>query len=274
VIIDDDNRNEPLDEADLGELLPAWALGALDSEEAERVAGGIEASPELRAEARRDEELVGRLGLGVPLTAPPASVRERVLSSVRVEPAEPVMLPVGRVERLQRWGLAAAAILVLALAGLSGILLERLGQRDDEIAALEQAVAAREGEIASLRQEVEARAVNFDQPLVWTPFEVTAPGHETSIGYFSRSADGTVGWVIVTGSVIPPDQVLQLWFIEDGNPISAGTFVTDAEGRGMMEVHPVQHETLEEIPMVGITVEPMGGSPAPTSPPMMAAEIT
>jgi hypothetical protein len=69
---------------------------------------------------------------------------------------------------------------------------------------------------------------------------------------------------------MPSGKVYQLWFIMDGKPVPSLTFTPGADGRA----------TLENIPMpagaiaaTAITVEPTGGSPAPTTTPIFVGKL-
>jgi anti-sigma-K factor RskA len=63
---------------------------------------------------------------------------------------------------------------------------------------------------------------------------------------------------------LPADRVYQLWLVADGQRISGGTFRVDADGRGALLVQPPQPWSAYQ--RLGVTTEPTGGSPGPTSP--------
>ncbi|RZU66203.1 anti-sigma-K factor rskA [Microterricola gilva] len=65
---------------------------------------------------------------------------------------------------------------------------------------------------------------------------------------------------------LPADQTYQLWYIGDEGPVSAGTF--DASSKGTTW-HVLEGE-MSAGDTVGVTVEPSGGSDAPTSDPIVA----
>lgn len=79
------------------------------------------------------------------------------------------------------------------------------------------------------------------------------------------------GKAVLVAENLPPigeEKTFQIWVIEDDRPIPGGLFRPDDE----MVTVPVQ-STLEGADTVAITVEPAGGSPAPTSDPMLAAKL-
>jgi anti-sigma-K factor RskA len=61
----------------------------------------------------------------------------------------------------------------------------------------------------------------------------------------------------------------QLWLIDESGPVPAGTFVPDSDGTAAVllegKAAPGQ--------VVGITVEPSGGSPAPTGEVLFLADL-
>lgn len=234
------------------DLLPAYALGALDDDERLLVEEELAASQPLRDEHRRYQSTVDALVAPTPLTAPPPALRDRVLAGAGVE-REPASTT-DRRSRLTRVALGLAAALILALAGVVAGLWTELNERDDQIAAL---------------QPVSGRPpVDFSQPLVWT--ELSAAGMPGT-GYFCRTEDGSVGWIVVEGMPVTAGQVYQLWLVDDDRQESAGTFVTDAEGRGFGVVRASTPVT--GFKQLWITTEPPGGSLAPTGDPHVSVTI-
>lgn len=71
---------------------------------------------------------------------------------------------------------------------------------------------------------------------------------------------------------LPPDRSYQLWFVQpDNTRQSGGVFTVDADGRATVSVH--IPDAREAFVRVGVTEEPRGGSPAPTSESLLAAEL-
>jgi anti-sigma-K factor RskA len=85
----------------------------------------------------------------------------------------------------------------------------------------------------------------------------------TATGFVLISADGEDGALIVDG--LPPlkeGQEYQLWLIRDGQRISGAVFSTDENNYGGTRIRAPR--SLLDYSAVGITIEPEGGSPAPT----------
>ena len=175
-----------------------------------------------------------------------------------------------------RWALPLAAGLVLALLGLSGW--QRLhmeGQRG-EIAQLSghlREVNLESGELARYRQElVEAQAKlsvlaasgvevcslhPMEDRLAAAPPTATlfvAPDHQ----HWYLRVDGL--------EPSPKDRAYQLWFITDeGSQVSAGTFDSRLGSRTELTSATMPGGTVA----VSVTVEPLGGSPEPSGPPLL-----
>ncbi|GJM41972.1 MAG: hypothetical protein DHS20C20_22540 [Ardenticatenaceae bacterium] len=57
------------------------------------------------------------------------------------------------------------------------------------------------------------------------------------------------------------DQVYQLWIIRGDEPLSAGTFEVDENGRVVLDIDPILAATYDAV---GVSIEPTGGSDQPT----------
>jgi len=92
------------------ELLPLYALGALEPEERERLEAALKAYPELWAEARALQETAADLAALVPPAPVPPGLEQRVMA--RLRPSRRLILPI--------WLSRAAALLLLLGLGYSG----------------------------------------------------------------------------------------------------------------------------------------------------------
>ena len=242
------------------ELLPSYALGALDGEElreleAHLAAGCPECSRELDLWNRDFEALAD----SVPPVMPSETTRKRVL---RVAGAT-------RPRRIPRWIHAAAAALLLlcawSVAGqwrLRGEIQSLTAERD----RLERQTATLERE-AQLAREEARRAAQALQVLA-------APGVRTVVLAGLAPAPGSIGRTYVnpqTGNALfyafelpalPQAKTYQLWLIADGKPVSAGTFSVDGHGTGSLRVDRLAD--VADIQAWAVTIEPRGGVPQPT----------
>jgi anti-sigma-K factor RskA len=67
---------------------------------------------------------------------------------------------------------------------------------------------------------------------------------------------------------LPPGRVYQLWRIQGGQPASAGIYQADPRGYINADLPASQQPRAGEV--VAVTNEPDGGSPGPTSKPLIA----
>lgn len=249
--------SRPDDESDAEQatdLLPGYTLGVLDDPQRRVVEDELATSQSLRDDHRRYQSAVDLLAAATPLTEPPSALRARVLSLAGTQPA-PVEIA-GRRNRLARIALAAAAAIVLMLAGAAGILWSELNESNEEI--------------ADLRQASSRPSMDLSQPLVWTELSSAEPGMPGT-GYFCRTADGAVGWIVVEGMPVTTGDIYQLWLVDGDRHESAGMFVTDDEGRGFGVVR--VNAPVTTFDQLWITTEPPGGSNAPTSDPYVSVNI-
>ena len=275
----DDER--PLPAHPQVELAPAYALGALDADELAAFEAHHAGCALCQAEVRRYGEVAARLALAVPPVRPPAALRARIVAEARAtqgpatHPAAQPDAPTSDViplhgarraagpRRATRWlpWLAAAAALVLAVA--LGTQWRR--ERDARVGA-ERTLAA-ERRAGAARDSLLAAVLAPDVRMA----RLTATGAEMQARvYWERSR----GMVVLTASALPraPDgRTYQLWGIPTGGtPRSLGTFDTDSTGRVRLMM-PVPAGAAMDV--AAITEEPAGGSPQPTSQPILVGTL-
>lgn len=241
------NMTTPSD--NIMELLTAYALDALEPEETIQVIQLLQAQPELRSTLAELRAAADVLPYALPEAEPPPDLRQRTLDhalgrSNRVAPS--TVADAGR--RLRRWVVALAAVAVVALVA-AGV-------------AWQQLTSAR-AEIASLRQQQQQLAQTVAQSVAVVELQGNS-GH----GSVVRTANGA----LVVAAHLPPlpnDRVYQLWFIKGQEaPISGGTFGVDPQGNALLSLAP--GASTPNADTFAITNEPAGGSPGPTTPPLIA----
>lgn len=246
-------RQPDSEDEDVSNLLPAYVLGLLDDDEIADVEAELAVSPALRSEHASLLGAADALPHTIPQFDPPAHLRSRISSTVAPESVRSASTA-----RRNWWKplTSAAAILVLVLAGAVAVLASQLNEREEELSDL-QAAMARPG-------------TDFTQPLVWSPINESAAGSPVR-GYFCRTEDGSVGWIIVEGMHTDANHVFQLWLVDGDRVVDGGMFATDEDGRGFGVVRVgVPVHTFSQI---WITIEPPGGSPLPSREPDLTARI-
>ena len=263
-------------------LAAAYALDALDVDERAEFERALAASPELRDEVDAYAESAAHLAGQAQPIAPPPSLRARLMAELdstpqvapdaaraaspeiaapvpSVAPAEPTPSPtstaggsdrtVGRAESAarRRWfqrpgaiiGAAAAAVVLIAGAVIG------IGWAGPNGWGAQR-------EMAAITEAPDAQSQTLD---------VEGGGEVTLVS----SADQGRSGVVVEGLPdLGADQTYELWYIDDAGADSAGTF--DVSGS---ETWRVLDGSFTPGVAVGITVEPAGGSPQPTTEPIV-----
>lgn len=246
----------------------AYALGAVDASERATLDALMTSDAEFRREVDRYREVVGLMGLAAPTRVAPTGLRQRILAdatAVRSITSRSAVTPASRgtarrISAVLPW-LAAAASLGVAVFSSSRLRDSRTALRDlsGELAAAQTAIASKDSTIAAFLGP-DVRVVSLSE------------GQQRPSARVYWNANK--GVFIVTAFNVPraPDgRTYQLWAIVKGrNPISIGTFNTDASGRATIVV-PVNAELsqLTSIDLAGITQEPQGGSMQPTEQPRL-----
>jgi anti-sigma-K factor RskA len=249
------NTSEDERLAAAADLLPAYVLGILDEEEQLTAESALAESSGLQNEYRHLQESSDLIIATVPLVDPPDNLRTRIEHSIEGAAADREPVPITRNARFRAIS-AVAAVLVLLLGGVIAALIGQVRERDDQIDTLQASMAR--------------PATDFTQPLVWSTINQPESGPPVR-GYFCRTEDGSVGWIIVEGMHMEDNHVFQLWLVDDDRVVNGGMFATDEEGRGFGVVRVgVPVHTFSQI---WITIEPPGGSPLPTKDPDLKAPI-
>ncbi|HEY7595178.1 MAG TPA: anti-sigma factor [Actinophytocola sp.] len=237
--------------ADVHALTGAYVLDAVSPDERmvfERHLGDCDAC---RQEVTELRETASRLGAAVAEPPPPrlkASVMAQIRDTRQLPPEAPVV-PLRR-DR-SPWALrlsAAAAVVLLVVSGVLGVLLVQARQSDEPTDA--QAAA-----IAEIVRAGDARVVNQAD---------ADTGRMTAL--MSRSADKML---LLTGDLkaAPSGHDYQAWTI--GSKIESAGLIQPDDGKAALEV-----SGIDAAQAVGITIEPAGGSDQPTSDPILTFEVT
>jgi anti-sigma-K factor RskA len=234
---------------DLHTLTGAYALDAVDDAERDRFEHHLHRCQSCSHEVRGLHETATRLAMAVARQPPPA-MRERVLTTAVRTPQLPPVRPAHaahpprtrRVPRLAVGLVAASMAVVIVLAIALGVTRRQL----DEARSQQQAIAA-----------------------VLTSPGISVVTRRTSLGgtatvLVSRSRQK----VLFTAAGLPPlprSKVYQLWLLGPPRTRSAGLLPAPSGGR----TAPLLASGLNGGDSIGVTVEPAGGSPQPTTKPIV-----
>jgi anti-sigma-K factor RskA len=224
-----------MNHSEMDELYDLYLMGVLESEQAAEIASHLDRNCEhCTSQIEKAQALIGSLASLVELRPPPPKLRERVLAI-----ANPV-----RVKR-SVWPAAFA----LACAASAGLLFWGTAQR-----------RSFDGAVQQLQEMRRQRNVQFGQ----------APDSPHGRVFLSRN-----GGIVFLGSHLPglpQGKTFELWLVPPkGNPQAAGLFTPNSQGISVnvlaRSVDPARFAA------VAVSVEPNGGSPQPTSKPILVIPL-
>lgn len=239
---------------ELYDAIALLALGTLPQAEATALAAHVRDCAYCRrtyAELRGAADAVGyaaELAPGELDDVTAARLKSRVMNAVR-RPAVPPERPAPWLAYVA----AAAALLLAALAGFDDLALRSASGRDAaRIAALQERADAEAGRVAQL---VAPGSKHFEVP----GGEVVTSGGRVLIAMRHMPPP-------------PPGRVYQAWTLARGakGVAPSVTFVPDASGLVLIELP----EGAAGLAAVAVSLEPAGGSKAPTSPPAFVRKLS
>lgn len=285
-----------MDQREIEELLPFYALDALTDEEREFVESYIAAHPEARAELDEMTRVASSLPQGVPPVEPPRRIKEALMARIAADararvskqnqPSGPRVMQLGNIFQAFSMGVATVAIVWAVIlntqlaqlrsevstlreaADVQANSLEQLNQLRNEVSLLGEALIAQSNSLeqinAKLNQTTPAGAVTIS--LQGTDVQPDAHG-QLIADPNSQSA------VLVIAGLGPlePGKTYQVWLIDGGGPKSAGLLTIDGNGQGVLVV--TSELTIAEFNALGISIEPEGGSAQPTGEIVVLSEL-
>jgi anti-sigma-K factor RskA len=204
----------PMDHAAVDELGAAWALGALEPDEARAVREHLATCTQPHAELRALLGVEEVLAMSLDPIEPSPALRERVMASIErtAQARAPVERPPRAPEPRERSGwldwlsprvarpLALAAVVAVVAVGAWGVTLQsQLAERDRALRAVADAIAA--GETAFRVEGTAGRGYVVDTP-------------------------GSGAALVVTDlAALPANRIYELWLLDAaGTPVAVGTF--------------------------------------------------
>lgn len=244
--------------ADIHTLTGAYAVNALPDDERRVFERHLADCGACRHEVAELRATAARLGRAA-AEAPPPGLRDRVLAAAdttRQLPPTPVpparhVAPEGRT-RGAAWvtwlGGAAAAVLATAAVFLGGMT-ANLDNRIDRLQAANE-------RLVEVLSAPDATTVAMQGPSDASARVVLSPSRSEAI-------------FVASGlPAVPEDRIYELWLISADTATPAGLVRPD-DGRA----HHVMTGDLTQVSAIGVTVEPAGGSPQPTSDPILLAPV-
>ncbi len=229
-------------------LLDAYALGALETDEVAQVERHLETCDECRALLDAVRVVTGELLLAVPQAAPPPALRGRILSRIHDE-AQPASQPSEH---------APAPQTEATRPGRMGRLLRSL-------------FGGETPEIADSDADTLLRDLLLDPQVTIKPIAGAEHASHASARFVSTPTRHE-GIVLAQGlRPLDAQHAYQVWLLRDGQPQPNNVFTVDHAGRGIGIVR--ASEAPLDFDVLAITPEPVGGSPAPTGEIMLAGAL-
>ncbi len=247
-------------------LAAVYAVGALDGDDLAQFQAHLPTCAACQAAVREAQDTLARAVMSAPPQAPPPGVREALVRRVSR----------GRGGRRPwlRWA-AGTAVAAAAAAGFAAAWVAvryeaRLGQMARETAAVKERLARNE---AALREQVALYrgAVELLRDPATRVVELRGQGPAPGASGRMVWHDAVGGHLFVAGlPPAPAGKTYELWTIAGKTPKPAGLFGVDAAGRG---THRVAADAAGgAVQVFAVTLEPEGGTPAPTGPIVLASK--
>ncbi|MGV3759476.1 MAG: anti-sigma factor domain-containing protein [Actinomycetota bacterium] len=255
--------NGPSTHDEIAELLGAYALNAVDPDEAQAVEAHLVDCPRCRAEVADHREVATLLGNSG--GDAPAGLWERIAESLE-EPAPPmrldlpmgeapasvVSLDVARRRTGRRWSQSAVALAGAAAAVVIAVLGVRVVDQQDRLDDLEAALAD-----ADLQRAAEAALADADAA------RATLRSDTGEVAVVAVLLPDGTGYLMTEDlPALPEDRIYQLWGQTEGGLISLGVFRADA---GV-----VPFQATGSLELLAVTEESAGGVVSSENPPVVA----
>lgn len=236
---------------DLHQLSGAYALDALDELERRRFEQHLAGCEACLVEVASFHATLADVA-DTQHATPPATLRDAVLDEVdRTRQVSPVLEIHTRRFDVTRVLRVAAGFLVVAVVGLS-VLSSQLSARVGELEQL----AAPVSEVLRAPDAVALREATTEDGAVVRVLAAPSTGNAVLV------VDGLAS--------IDTDLAYQLWLVDaDGQPVSAGMLELDGAG----DADSIVSGDLGSAVALAVSIEPAGGSPAPTSDPVAIVEL-
>lgn len=248
------------------DLIDAYALGALEPAEVERVERHLEGCAACQALLDSARAVTDDLLVAVPQVAPPSALRARVLDRIRAEKAaaEHEAAP-----STSATGATDGHRVTPDAEGPPAP--EEGGQRRGGLGHLLRALFGGEPEADEAATSRVLRDLLLEPDVVIVPVAGTENAAAGAGARFVASPARGTGVFLAHGlRPLDAQHAYQVWLLRGGTPLPNVLFRVGRSGRG---AGIVRHEPRMDFDVVAVTPEPAGGSPGPTGPIVLAGEI-
>jgi anti-sigma-K factor RskA len=244
------------------DLIPAYALGALDTDEREAFEALLDNDAEAQKLLAEYQALSDSLVLITSARTAPAhlknDLRKRLAAQRKIETPQIKVLPPYESKPANRnrtlGGLLALAAMLVVVVGVAWFLTRN--QQTQSPQELYASLSAQEG---AIRVAV-----------------VPDPAQEQITGTLVAGADGKQAVIMVNNlPALSSDQTFQLWFIDNQSGVQSSDLFTAAENEATYIVVPLE-SPIADYQAFAVSIEPAGGSPfedKPTTTPIFAVPV-
>jgi anti-sigma-K factor RskA len=279
--------DEPIEE-----LLPFYVLGVLEEADRARVEQYLAATPSARQQVEAMQRAADSLAYGAPPAAPPESARQALLErlaaqesgSARVDLPPVPALPQERArERVQKRPQARRPRLRVPAGFFAGLSLALVALAGVWILALNAQVARLRADVVALQADVRQQSAGLallnnvlaqpsPQALRSIPLQGTE-AHPQAAGQLITDLDSRTAILVVSGlEPLPPGRTYQAWLIRGETPFSAGLLPVGTGGQGVIVLS--VSDAIGAFDSLGVSIEPEGGSLAPSGEIVILSEIS
>jgi|CXWL01.1.fsa_nt_gi hypothetical protein len=270
----------PMDCTEARENIDAWALGALDSDDARLFKDHLSSCPDCILLADEARHTGASLALAVPLRSANAALKARVLASAAVlEPAawDGQRNLSGRrpASRYMPTVLAAGLALCVALAGWGIYAQNQMNNLRDDNARVSAGATTESAKFATAStQLVQMSALRsqsllsqdaitdiVSQPDATRLQLIGTSAAPDSTGRYVWSREARMGALVALGlPALADDQTYCLWLVYENDWVLGGLFDVDIEGNGRLIVRDLQVDTsaVGALRSFAVSVEPAG----------------
>lgn len=250
---------------DVESLSGAYALHALNDDETRLFEAHLAESEDTRNEVTELTDTAVLLGMAVDPIAPPAALKQSIMAQLASTPQLPRDVPVqtpvnissfqgkAAAKAQARWfskpltAIASIAAAVILIVG-GGVIVNTVNDNTFQQAQANQLAAIGS---ASDTQRVDTKiSGGGSATLMWS------------------DELGTSALIAAGLEKLPSDKVYELWYIGSDGPRAAGTFSIDREGSAWR----VLEGEMNPGDVIGVTIEPSGGSKTPTTAPVISIQ--
>ena len=234
--------------ASFQDLLPCYALDALDPNEVKALETHLRSCADCRAALEEYRAVSDGLLFAMPCQSPPPRVRARLIARLASGKAQSPGRRTWRIANVWQWvmGLALAALMALNVSTLA------------QLNAVQRQQAALTEELYSNQKALS---------LVAYPQSRTFSVSGKATGTLVLNSELRAGVLFVWGlEPLDAAHTYQVWLIQpDGKRVSGGLFRPEP-GESFVSAFISSPQPLSDFVGLGVTVELSGGSPGPTTP--------